>query len=104
MSPSLPERIAESWVSGMENTDGTTGPHWTIEQTEVVKNQRGIQWDKTEFWVAMNLVYSKCSEIFREYGVRDKIFLYADMALAFLGGEGAASGNLSSYYRHILKH
>lgn len=65
----------------MVNVDGTTGPHWTQEQTEAVKNQRGIQWDPVEFWAAMNMIYSDYSEVFREYGVRDKIYLYADYGL-----------------------
>lgn len=86
----------------MENTDGTTGPHWTMEQTEIVKNQRGIQWEATEFWVAMNLVYSKYGEIFRTYGVRDKIFLYADIAYAFLNDKDATPGKLARYFTYVV--
>lgn len=88
----------------MENTDGTTGPHWTIEQTETVREQRNIQWDKLSFWVAMNMIYSDYSEVFRTYGVRDKIFLYADMAHAFLSDKDAKPDKMSLYYKNVVKH
>jgi len=88
----------------MENADGTTGPHWTMEQTEIVKNQRGIQWDAQEFNVAINMIYFDYSEVFKEYGVRDKIFLYADMAYAFLSDKDARPGKLARYYNSIVKH
>lgn len=98
----LTESDAEDWTARMVNVDRTTGPHWTREQTEAVKNQRGIQWDPAEFWAAMNMIYSDYSEVFREYGVRDKIFLYADMAYAFLSDKDAKSGKLARYYRCIV--
>lgn len=104
MTPSLSEDEAKDWAAHMENADGTTGPHWTIEQTEVVKNQRGIQWDAVPFWVAMNMIYSDYSEVFQTYGVRDKIFLYADMAYAFLSDKDAQPGKLARYYQYIVKH
>lgn len=86
----------------MVNVDGATGPHWTQEQTETVREQRGIQWDPAEFWITMNMIYSDYSEVFREYGVRDKIFLYADMARAFLEDADAKPGKLSRYYRCVV--
>lgn len=86
----------------MANVDGTKGPHWTQEQTETVREQRGIQWDQAEFWAAMNMVYSDYSEVFREYGVRDKIYLYADMAYSFLSDADAKPGKLARYYRYIV--
>ncbi len=101
---SLTEADAERWCAHMENTDGTTGPHWTLEQTEIVKNQRGIQWDAVEFWVTMNMIYSDYSEVFKTYGVRDKIYLYADMAAAFLDDQDARPGKLARYYNSVVKH
>lgn len=32
----------EKAVEGMENEDGTKGPHWTVEETTSVANQMGI--------------------------------------------------------------
>lgn len=88
----------------MINVDGTTGPHWTIEQTEQVRNQRGIQWGKIEFWAAMNMIYSDYSEVFRVYGVRDKIFLYADMAYAFLSDSDSVENKATAYFENVVKH
>ena len=47
---------AEKWVSGMQNADGTQGPHWSMEQTEQVRTQQGIQCDPVKFWVTMNMM------------------------------------------------
>lgn len=102
MKPSFTEQDAKNWTSNFKNTDGTTGPHWSIKQTEIVKTQRNIQWDQLEFWVAMNLVYSKYGEIFRTYGVRDQIFLYADIAYAFLNDKDASPGKLASYFTYVV--
>lgn len=101
---SLTEANAKDWLSRMENADGSTGPHWTPEETEIVKNQRGIQWDSLEFNLAMNMIYSDYSEVFKDYGVRDKIFLYADMAYAFLSDKDAQPEKLARYYNYIVKH
>lgn len=99
----LTEAQAKEWVSHMINADGTSGPHWTVEKTEIVKNQRGVQWDKFEWYAALNMIYSDYSEVFRRYGVRDQIFLYADMAQAFLEDKNAAPGKLSHYCESIVK-
>ncbi len=37
----LTETEIRNWC--MEISDGSIGPHWTVEQTEIVKKQRGIQ-------------------------------------------------------------
>jgi len=52
----------------------------------------------------MNMVYSDYSEVFKTYGVRDKIYLYADMAAAFLDDQDARPGKLVRYYNSIVKH
>lgn len=100
----LTEEQATDWTAHMVNTDGSTGPHWSMEQTEIVKNQRGINWNALEFWVAMNMVYSDYSEVFKTYGVRDKIYLYADIAYAFLADADAEPGKLAKYYNSIISH
>ena len=32
------EDDAKAWTARMENEDGTTGPHWTMGQTDAVAN------------------------------------------------------------------
>lgn len=38
--PHFDEEHARYAVEGMENEDGTKGPHWTVEETTSVANQR----------------------------------------------------------------
>lgn len=40
--PHFDEEHAHYAVEGMENEDGTKGPHWTVEETTSVANQMGI--------------------------------------------------------------
>lgn len=92
----------------MENVDGTTGPHWTLEQTERVREHQSFSYDPHEFWIAMNMIYSDYAQVFKTYGVWDKIYLYADMAKAFLEDKDAVGGGgaekLSAYYNAVVKH
>lgn len=39
--PHFDEEHARYAVEGMENEDGTKGPHWTVEETTSVANQSG---------------------------------------------------------------
>jgi len=99
---SLSIRTAEKWARNMQNEDGTIGPHWRLDQTEQVRSQRGISCDPTEFWIAMNMIYSDYSNVFQTYGVREKIFLYADMAQAFLKDKDAKPGKLARYFEYVV--
>lgn len=40
--PHFDEEHAHYAVEGMENEDGTKGPHWTVEETTSVANQNGF--------------------------------------------------------------
>lgn len=61
--PHFDEEHAHYAVEGMENEDGTKGPHWTVEETTSVANQMGInlkseKHNKWDWFVAMNMIYS----------------------------------------------
>lgn len=61
--PHFDEEHARYAVEGMENEDGTKGPHWTVEETTSVANQMGInlkseKHNKWDWYVAMNMIYS----------------------------------------------
>lgn len=56
--PHFDEEHAHYAVEGMENEDGTKGPHWTVEETTSVANQMGInlkseKHNKWDWFVAM---------------------------------------------------
>lgn len=61
--PHFDEEHARYAVEGMENEDGTKGPHWTVEETTSVANQMGInlkseKHNKWDWFVAMNMIYA----------------------------------------------
>ena len=98
---------AEAWVSHMTNEDGSTGQHWTMEQTIAVAESMGITWDRLTpwcWWTAMNMMYSDYCEVAMRYGVATPEF-FADMAKAFLfdkDGPGPKE-KLAAYYHDIAK-
>jgi hypothetical protein len=58
--PHFDEEHAKYAVEGMENEDGSKGPHWTVEETTSIANQMGInlkseKHNKWDWYVAMNL-------------------------------------------------
>lgn len=92
---------AKHWTSKMQNADGTTGSHWTLEQTQDVAKQRNITCDPNDFWVAMNMMYSDYCMVARSYSADNQNF-YADMAAAFLHDKDAVPGKIVKYLDVIV--
>ena len=84
----------------MENADGTKGPLWTMEKTEEVRKQKGIECDLLEFCVATNMMYSDYVKAAEKVDCSNMDF-YACMAKAFLDGQDAQPDKLARYYRYI---
>lgn len=100
----LTREMAESWTSNMENSDGTTGPHWTFDQTKQVMDQKGYDFDPIEFWVALNAVYSDMALVNKKHNV-NTIDFYVDTAIAFwLKDKDAVKNKLAAYYEYVVKH
>ena len=49
------EREAERWAKHMENDDGSTGSHWTLEQATAVANSIGVHTDPWVWFAALNM-------------------------------------------------
>lgn len=94
---------AEQWVGQMQNADGTQGPHWSMEQTEQIRSQQGIQCDSVKFWVTMNMMYSDYCKVGEKMGVNNAAF-YACLAKAFLEDQDAQPEKLARYYEYIARH
>ena len=101
------EADAKAWTARMKNTDGSTGPHWTMEQTTAVAESMGIQALVVPRWawgVTMNMMYSDYYPVAVEFGLNRPEF-YAALAKAFLldkDGPGPEQ-KLMAYYEHIAK-
>lgn len=100
----LNRQMAEKWVRGMKNADGSTGEHWTMEQTSAIMERHGLRCNPVKFWVAMNAVYSDLSEVAEKHGVGNEEF-YADMAKSFwLCDKDAVEDKLGAYYENVVRH
>ena len=98
------KEMAEEWMSGLKNEDGTKGPHWSIEQVKQVMAQKGVECDPWKLWAAMNAEYSDRSAVNKKHGVNN-VDYYLDSAIAFwLKDRDAVDDKLSVYYMDVVKH
>lgn len=106
-STGFTEQDAAAWSAMLRNEDGTTGPHWAVDQTTAIAESMGMTWEKVSrpcWWITMNMMYSDYSGVAEKYGVSIAEF-YADMARAFLmdkDGPGAKK-KLGAYYHGIVE-
>ena len=98
------EDDAKAWTARMENEDGTTGPHWTMGQTDAVANVAGVHVDKLTFWACLNMMYSDYYSVAAKYGL-DRLEFYADLAKAFLMDKdaGGPEEKMAGYYHGVVK-
>ncbi len=99
--PKLGKELAMEWAQGMENEDGTHGPHWTMEQTKQVQAQQGIDCDPVEFFLAINMMYSDYVKVAKKLGV-NKVDFYACMAKAFLDDKDAGPDKIGRYFEYVV--
>ena len=88
--------MLECATKNMVNEDGTTGPHWTVDQTTSVARQNGIAFDKfNEYdWnYVMNMVYSDY------YGaINNDTSSYVRVAKKFIDDKDAPQGKALTYF------
>ena len=93
--------LLEEATKYMTNEDGTTGGHWTLEQTTNVAKQNGITLDKfNEYdWnYTMNMIYSDY------YGaVPNDTTSYVKLAKKFLEDKDSKEGKAFCYYMAMKK-
>lgn len=94
---------AKEWTKNMKNEDGTSGPHWSVEQAKQIMAQRNLSLNPAEFYAALNMIYSDFSSVAKKHGLGGSLDFYVDMAKAFLNDKDAAPGKLSNYYNSIVK-
>ena len=95
---------ARRWAEKMKNADGSSGPHWTIAQTEQVKRENGMRCNAAEFFAIMSAIYSDCCVALEECGIqRTDTACYAKLARAWLMDEDAEEGKAKRHFEFIVK-
>lgn len=97
------ETAVLQWVDRMENADGTTGPHWSRHEAEVIRVKYGVTCGEVEFYTALNMMYSDYCAAAGKAGA-STVDLFAYMAEAFLKDPDAQPDKLGRYYRYIARH
>lgn len=100
----LTKEDALYWVEHMENSDGTTGAQWTMDETSAMAKSMGVYLPACIWFAAVNMMRSDYCMVARKHGV-DKPEFYADMAQAFLFDKdaGEPEEKISAYYHCIAK-
>lgn len=94
---------AESWVKTMENSDGTRGGHWKMEETTAVLENNGIRnISKPLFYAVMNMLYSDYGAVAKRYGLEANVGFWVDMAKAWIFDKDAKPEKTSLYYAYVV--
>lgn len=98
---------AVTWVSHMDNSDGTHGEHWTMEQTNDLAMRDGLKFSHItpyDWYATVNMMYSDYYKVGLKYNCNTPSF-YADLSKAFLFDADAKSPKekLYLYYKNIPK-
>lgn len=98
------EADAKRWTEHMENSDGSKGPHWTLEQATAVANSIGVHVDPWIWFATLNMEYSDNFDVAQKYGL-DRPESYADLAKAFLFDKdgGGPETKIAGYYHGIVE-
>lgn len=98
----LDRETADEWMSKLHNTDGTRGPHWTMEQVKQVTKQKGLSVEPVELYAVLNALYSDYDHVLKKHGVSN-IDVYVDLAKAWIDDKDAVPNKALMYYECIVK-
>jgi hypothetical protein len=91
--PHLSKHMADEWTSHMQNKDGSSGPHWSYEQTSPLAEHR----NKEDFFAVLNMMYSDYfSPSFTQQN-------YISLARDFIDDKDAGEDKTLKYYCEIAK-
>lgn len=99
-TPTMTRETAETWTRSMKNADGSTGEHWTYDQTEQVMQRHEIGCNPVEFYATMNLLWSDYGKVAEKFGVNTVDF-WAALSKAFLADADAAPHKVEMYRRYV---
>lgn len=90
----LIKELAEMKIHNMK----PHGMKWSLEQTNQVMSQHGLNYENVDFWFVMNLMYNKYQPMFDE-----EVEKYVEFSKIFLDDENAKEGKVYIYATEIFK-
>lgn len=91
--PHLSRDMADDWTSHMLNKDGSTGPHWSYDQTSPLAEHR----NKEDFFAVLNMMWS---DYFSPALTQQN---YISLARDFIDDKDAGDDKTLKYYCEIAK-
>lgn len=102
----MDETMAHEWARRMRNDDGSTGPHWSMDQIQqLVQQRRELQdYEPAEVFAVMNMMYSDYAKVAKKFNANNMDF-YVCMAKAWLDDPDAGAGKMKTarYYECVVK-
>ena len=95
--------LARQWVSSLKNADGSTGPHWSFDETRQIQNQYNVLCDAATFYAVTNSLFSDFDPVLRKFNVSSPEF-YAMMAKSWIEDKDAVSDKTTAYWENIVRH
>lgn len=102
MYDGMSRELADEWMHGLVNEDGSRGAHWSYDQTSNLLSQKKYDCDPIEFFVAMNMLYSDYYKVAKKFNVNNTEF-YGDLAAAFLCDKDAGEDKLMRYFECVVE-
>lgn len=105
--PHFTEECALKAVSKLQNSDGTRGAHWDLNQAIRVAEQYGVnlktdKYNKYDWYVALNMIRSDYYKFVFTTFNSDNIKYFVELTKAFLNDEDADEGKMWYYYKYVM--
>lgn len=92
----LGEDLAKEWVECMENKDGTKGAHWSWEQAQQVKKDKGLDFDAGDWYAVLNMMWSDY------YLPKFDTAIYIELAKDWLNDVDVGKDKTLKYYYYVV--
>lgn len=104
--PHFNESCAKEAVVNMQNEDGTTGAHWSLDETTQLANQYNVDlhdsFNKYDWFVALNMIRSDFYKVIVNMSNSDHAKHFVEFAKAWLEDKDVEEGKMWYYYKYIM--
>lgn len=105
--PHFNEECAQKAVKKMENEDGTKGPRWSVEETERLAQQFGVnlkgeKFNKYDWFVALNMIRSDFYRAIITITGNDNPKHFVELTKAWLNDKDIEEGKMWFYFRYVM--
>lgn len=94
----ITEDMAKEWVSSMRPV-----AKWTMEDTNAVIKQYGLNIDPIQFYVVMNMLYSDMKNVLGSGDDEESLEKYVEATKDWLNDDDVGKDKLYDYYKYVIK-